>query len=98
MKRTAKPWGTVYRRTSRGKLTRYWWLIYQFPGEPRRRHSTNPPVEDKAEAERQLHAILGQRGYERRERRASRTRRSMISLTAICSTVPSTGGVSRSVA
>ena len=31
-KRTAKPWGMVYRRESRGKLTRYWWLIYQFPG------------------------------------------------------------------
>jgi integrase len=55
---------------SRGKLTRYWWLKYQFPGEPRRRHPTNPRVEDEAEARRQLHEILGERGHERRKRLA----------------------------
>src|SRR5262249_42100349 len=68
--RRAKAWGFVYRRPSRGKLTRFWWLKYQFPGEPRRRHATNPPTEDKAEAERQLHEILGQRGHVRRKRLA----------------------------
>jgi hypothetical protein len=70
MTRTAQPWGMVYRRTSRGKLTRFWWLKYQFPGEPRRRHPTNPRTDDKAEAERQLHEILGERGHERRKRLA----------------------------
>src|SRR5262245_6166964 len=67
-KRTAKPWGVIYRRTSRGKLTRFWWLKYQFPGEPRRRHPTRPPTEDEVEAQRQLNEILGERGHERRQR------------------------------
>jgi integrase len=68
--KSAQPWGIVYRRESRGKLTRFWWLDYQFPGEPRRRHPTNPRTENKAEAERQLHEILGERSYQRRKRLA----------------------------
>jgi hypothetical protein len=27
-KRTVQPWGVVYRRMSRGKLTQFWWLKY----------------------------------------------------------------------
>jgi integrase len=69
-KRTAKPWGFVYRRKSRGKFTRFLWLKYQFPGEPYRRQATNPRTEDEVEAQEQLYRILGERGYERRERRA----------------------------
>src|SRR5262249_49651605 len=68
--RTAQPWGVVYRRVGRGKLTRYWCLKSRFPGAPRRRHPTNPRVEDEAEARRQLHEILGERGHERRKRLA----------------------------
>jgi integrase len=64
-----RAWGVIYRRKSRGKLTRYWWLLCQFPGEPRRRHPTNPRTEDEAEARRQLHELLGAHSHERLQRR-----------------------------
>ena len=31
--RRQRAWGVVYRRRSRGRLTKWWWLLVQFPGE-----------------------------------------------------------------
>jgi hypothetical protein len=62
--------GTVYRPKGRnGQRTRFWWLMYRFPGETRRRREcTSPRTEDKREAQRQLNARLAERGYERHQR------------------------------
>ena len=62
-----QPSGTVYRPMGRdGRHTRVWWLLYKFPGEPRRRESTH--TEDEAEARQQLRERQAERGYVRKQR------------------------------
>jgi integrase len=62
--------GKVYRRTGRdGQPTQWWWLRYKFPGEPWVREPTAPRTADEAEAERQLHERLAERGHTRQHRR-----------------------------
>jgi integrase len=58
--RRQSPWGCVYQQPERSK---YWYICTQFPGEEQRRRVTNPRTEDKAEAERQMHALLAERGH-----------------------------------
>ncbi len=64
--------GTVYRPPGReGKPTRWWWLKYRLPGDPRRRReATNPRTEDEVEARRQLHERMGERATLRVQRQA----------------------------
>jgi len=70
MKRQTTAWGTVYRRPR----SRYWWLKVKFPGDPTpHRQPTNPRTEDKAEAQRQLHERLGERGHVRTQRLRTET-------------------------
>jgi hypothetical protein len=65
-----QPWGTVYRPTGRdGQPTRFWWLMYKFPGETRRRREcTSPRTEDETEAWRQLRERQAERGHVRHQR------------------------------
>jgi integrase len=69
-RRSHIPRGTVYRRRARaGHLLPTWWLSYRFPGDTApRREPTNPPTHDEAEARRQLHERLGERGHLRAQR------------------------------
>jgi integrase len=62
--------GSVYRQRTRSK---YWYLKFRFPGEPIQRRVTNPPTEDRAEAERQLHELLAERRQARRHRQTADT-------------------------
>jgi integrase len=62
--------GSVYRQLTRSK---YWYLKFRFPGEPIQRRVTQPPTEDRAEAERQLHELLAERGQARRHRQTADT-------------------------
>jgi integrase len=62
--------GSVYRQLTRSK---YWYLKFRFPGEPIQRRVTTPPTEDRAEAERQLHELLAERGQARRHRQTADT-------------------------
>jgi hypothetical protein len=56
--KAGKGQGTVYPPTGRdGKPTRWYWLKYRFPGDPKpRREPTSPRTDDEQEARRQLHA------------------------------------------
>lgn len=69
MRRPSKPWGTVFRPKPRGRTTSVWWLKYKFPGDVHpRREATNPRTTDEAEARRQLHERLAERGHVRQQR------------------------------
>jgi integrase len=65
-----QPSGSVYRPTGRdGRPTRFWWLMYKFPGETRRRREcTSPRTEDETEAWRQLRERQAERGHAREQR------------------------------
>jgi integrase len=70
MKRQTTAWGAVYRRPH----SRYWWLKVKYPGDRTpHRQPTNPRTEDKAEAQRQLHERLGERGHARVQRLRTET-------------------------
>src|SRR5262245_62578754 len=63
-----EPSGTVYRPQGRdGRPTRVGWLLYRFPGEPRRRESTY--TEDEGKARQLLRERLAERGHVRAQRR-----------------------------
>jgi hypothetical protein len=63
-------WGFVYLPKGRnGKQTRWYKLKYKLPGETTpRRIATNPRTDDRQEAERQLHVLLGEKPRVRRRR------------------------------
>src|SRR5437870_5805189 len=62
--------GSIYRPPGRdGKPTQWLWLKYRLPGDLKpRREPTNPRTDDEAEARRQLHVRMGERGTARRRR------------------------------
>ena len=66
-RRRSSPWGCVYRQQAR---SRFWYICTQFPGEAPRRRVTDPRTEDKAEATRQMHALLAERGHVHAQRHA----------------------------
>src|SRR5262249_6809891 len=58
---------TVYRPRGRdGRPTRVWWLLYKFPGEPRRREATH--TEDGGAARELVRGRLAERGHVRAQR------------------------------
>ena len=67
--------GKVYQRQGRkGHVLPTWWLRIHFPGDTApRRMPTNPPTTDRAEAERQLHALLGEPAHTRAQRLRAET-------------------------
>ncbi|MCW5891424.1 MAG: tyrosine-type recombinase/integrase [bacterium] len=67
----SKSWGYAYRPKGRGDVpTSIYWLKFKRTGDSEpTRERTNPPTSDEREAQRQLHARLGETQQARMERR-----------------------------